>query len=535
MKMISGLAICLAAMGTFASEGRAEISTPASIVVHADKPGPTISRDIFGQFSEMLGNGVYGGIWVGKDSAIPNVRGIRSDVVAALRELRVPVVRWPGGCFADKYNWRHGIGPSAARTATVNMWGNVVEPNTFGTDEFMDFAGQIGAEAYININMGSGSPAEAADWLEYMTTDQPSTLGKLRAANGHPAPYKIKYLGVGNESYGCGGGMTADEYVTQYKRYATFAKNLNPAQNGPVKFIRSKDAMLEIAVGPDSEKTEYTDAVMKAWSQRPAYSWEIHGLSLHHYTGGAQGVLASPSSHFGEAEYAASLKNTLKMEELIRIHSAAMDKYDPEKKVGLMVDEWGLWAKPLDGTNFMFLRQQGTQRDALLAAINLNIFARHADRVRMTNIAQMVNVIHAMILTDGPRMLKTPTYHVYRMYVPFQDATSIPMELQGDDYRFGDFRTPLVDGIAARGKDGKIWLALVNLDPAKIADVTATIAGVAASRASGEVLSAAKVDAGNTFDNPAAVAPVATRVEFQSGKPIFRLPPLSVTVVRLEN
>ncbi len=383
MKKIAALVLCLSVTVASSVVGQAQTSATASVVVHTDRPGPTINRDIFSQFTEMLGNGVYGGIWVGKGSAIPNVRGIRSDVVSALRELRVPVVRWPGGCFADKYNWRHGIGPAEARTSTVNMWGNVVEPNTFGTDEYLDFMNQIGSEAYLTVNVGSGTPAEAADWLEYMTTDQPSTLGKRRAGNGHPAPHKIKYLGIGNESYGCGGGMTADEYVSAYKRFATFANNLNPAQNGPVKYIKSKDAMLNIAVGPEGEKTEYTEAVMKAWTQKPPYSWDINGIGLHHYTGGANGVLASPSTVFGEDEYAASLKNTLKMEELVGLHSAIMDKYDPAKKVGLMVDEWGLWAKPLDGTNFMFLRQQGSMRDAIVAALNLNIFARHADRVRM--------------------------------------------------------------------------------------------------------------------------------------------------------
>jgi alpha-N-arabinofuranosidase len=504
-----------------------------SIVISGDNPGPTISRDIFGQFTEMLGEGVYGGVWVGKDSKIPNVRGIRTDVVTALRAIKVPVVRWPGGCFADQYNWRNGIGPTQARVITVNFWGNVVEPNSFGTDEYMDFLDQIGSEAYLSVNVGSRSPADAADWLEYLTTDQPSTLGMLRAANGHPKPYRIKYLGIGNESWGCGGGMTGSRYVEEYKRFATFIRNMNPAQNGVMKFIKSKDAMREIAVGPDSDKTEYTEAVMSAWSQKPAYGWDIDGLSLHFYTGGSKGVLASPSTGFDEQEYATSIKNTYRMDELIGIHSAIMDKYDPQKKVGLMVDEWGIWTTPDKGTNFMFMRQHGSLRDALVAALNLNVFARHADRVRMANIAQMANVIHALILTDQEKMVLTPTYHIYQMYVPFQDATLLALDLPSNAYRVGDVALPQIDGIAARAKDGGIWLALTNIDAQKSAELTVAVQGLAAHSASGEVLTGPKVDSANSFGEPDAVALKPIRFEVKGGRLALRLPPKSVTVVRV--
>lgn len=505
-----------------------------SISVDASGTGPTISRDIFGQFVEHLGNGVYGGIWVGKDSSIPNVRGIRSDVVAALRAIKVPVVRWPGGCFADQYNWRNGIGAQAARVSTVNMWGNVIEPNSFGTEEFFDFVDQIGSEAYVSANMGSGTPADAASWLEYMTTDQPSTLGKLRAANGHPAPYRIKYLGLGNESWGCGGGLTADEYVTAMKRFATFAHNLNPAQNGVVKFIKSPNSMRQIAVGPGDDKTDYTEAVMKAWTLKAPYSWDIDGVSLHYYTGGKDGVLQSPSTGFGEAEYASSIRNTLKIEQLIAANSAVMDKYDPQKKVALVVDEWGLWATPLPGTNFMFMKQQGSMRDAIVAALNFNIFARHADRVRMANIAQMVNVIHSLILTDGPKMVLTPTYYVHKLYVPFQDAKALPVTLTSGSYRSGTISLPQVDGIAAKGKDGAVWLSLTNLDAARPADFTAQIQGVSAKSAVGEMLTGAAVDSINTYEKPDSVTPRPARFEARDGKLQIHLPPHSVTVVRLQ-
>lgn len=526
------LGALVAAIASLPRVGHAEDGI-VTIAVDADRQGPTISRDIFGQFSEMLGNGVYGGIWVGRDSAIPNVRGIRSDVVAALRDIHVPVVRWPGGCFADKYNWRDGIGAEATRTSTVNMWGNVVEPNSFGTDEYMDFIGQIGAEAYISVNVGSGTPAEAAQWLEYMTTDQPSTLGKLRASNGHRAPYRIKYLGIGNESWGCGGGMSAEQYVSEYKRFATFISNMNPEQNGPIKFVKSKNAMKDIAVGPDTDKPEYTEAVMKSWTERPAFGWDVNGLSMHFYTGGSNGVLASPSTGFGEAEYAASLKNTLRMDDLIKIHTAIMDKYDPGKKVALIVDEWGLWASPMAGTNFMFMKQQGSLRDAIVAALNLNIFARHADRVRMANIAQMVNVIHSLVLTDGPRMVLTPTYFVYKMYAPFQDAQLVPIAFDAGSYTFGKESLPKVDAIAARAKDGRLWLELTNLDPHAAVDVTVTVNGASPTAAAGEVLTAGQVDAVNTFDHPGVIMPKPITGSVDHGAVTLHLEPKSVTVVHL--
>ena len=512
----------------------AQSGMQGSIVVKADSPGLTISRELFGQFTEMLGEGVYGGIWVGKDSNLPNVRGIRSDVVAALRGIHVPVVRWPGGCFADQYNWRNGIGPAQARVATVNFWGNVVEPNTFGTDEYMDFINQIGSEAYLSVNVGSRTPADAAEWLEYLTTDQPSTLGKLRAANGHPEPYRIKYLGIGNESWGCGGGMSGDKYVDEYKRFATFIRNMNPVQNGPIAFVKSKNAMREIAVGPEENNTEYTEAVMKAWSHKPQHGWDIDGLSLHFYTGGSKGVLESPSTAFGEQEYAASLKNTLRMEDLIGIHGAIMDRYDPQKKVGIMVDEWGLWATPDQGTNFMFMRQHGSLRDAIVAALNLNIFARHGDRVRMANIAQLANVIHSLILTDQEKMVLTPTYYIYKMYVPFQDAILLALDLAPARYTMGDVTLPQIDGIAARAKDGSVWLELTNIDSEKQVDLTVTVQGLAVRSASGQVLTGPRVDSANTFLEPDAISTKSVSFKLSGGKLALRLPPKSVTVVRLD-
>src|SRR5499427_9005335 len=428
--------------------------------VDASKSGAKIDRNLFGQFAEHLGHGIYEGIWVGANSTIPNTRGIRNDVVAALKAIKVPNVRWPGGCFADEYHWRNGIGPADKRAITLNPnWGGVIEPNTFGTHEFMDFIDQIGADAYISVNVGSGTPREASEWLEYLTTAQQTTLAKEREANGHPAPYRVGYLGVGNETWGCGGNMTPDYYLSQLKIYSHFVRNFNPAQ-------QEKDQMLKIAVGPGGggpQWEEWTEPIMKAHQQHP-WSWDMDGLSLHQYTV-VKWPPAFKSMEFGEADYAQILKSTLEMDDLINKHSAIMDKYDPQKKVALVVDEWGAWYAPLPGSNPGFLVQQNSLRDAILATLNLNIFARHADRVRGANIAQMINVLQAMILTEKEKMVLTPTYHVFDMYVPFQGSTSLLSTVSTPEYSNGEFRLPAVHASAARGADGKLYLALVNVDP----------------------------------------------------------------------
>ena len=518
--LLAGLTIVTLAVPLAAAQN-------VKLSVDVSKVGVKIDRNIFGQFAEHLGHGVYEGIWVGPDSKIPNTRGIRNDVVAALKALKVPNVRWPGGCFADEYHWRKGIGPQ--RTVTLNPnWGGVIEPNTFGTNEFMDFLDQIGAEAYLSANIGSGTPQEAAEWLEYLTAAQPTTLAKERMTNGHPAPYKVAFLGIGNESWDCGGNMTPDYYLSQLKIYSRFVRNFNPAQ-------QDQQQMLKIAVGPgggQSRWTEWTEAVMKAY-QSHTWSWDMNGLSMHFYT-----VVKWPPSFasmgFGETEYAQILKSTLEMNDLIEKHSAIMDKYDPEKKVALVVDEWGAWYAPLPGSNPGFLAQQNSLRDAVLAALNLNSFARHADRVRMANIAQMINVLQAMILTDKEKMVLTPTYYVYKMYVPFQDSTFVPIAFDAGTHKQGEITLPRVDAIAAKDKAGKLWLAITNLDPNQPAEIDISLTGMDAKSAAGETLTAPKVDSVNRFDAPNTVVPQPVSAKAQDGKLTLQLAPKSVTVVAVE-
>ena len=511
-------------LASVASTAPAKAAETIELSVDASKTGAKIDRNIFGQFAEHLGHGIYDGIWVGPDSTIPNTRGIRNDVVAALKALKIPNIRWPGGCFADEYHWRNGIGPQRVVTLNPN-WGGVIEPNTFGTHEFMDFLEQIGTEAYVSIDVGSGTPREAAEWLEYMTAAQPTTLVQERGANSHPAPYKVGYLGIGNESWGCGGNMTPDYYLSQLKIYSHFVRNFNPAQQG-------NQQMLKIAVGPGGGEprwTEWTEAIMKAYQTRQ-WSWDINGLSMHSYTV-VRWPPAFASVGFGETEYSQILKATLGMEDLINKHSAIMDKYDPQKKVALVIDEWGAWYAPLPGSNPGFLVQQNSLRDAILAALNLNIFARHAERVRMANIAQMVNVLQAMIMTDEEKMVLTPTYYVFKMYVPFHDASFVPVVFDAGTYTHGNIRMPRVDAIAAKDTAGTLWLEITNLDPNQSVEIEASLAGVTAESAAGQTLTAPKVDSVNTFDAPNAVVPKPILATVQGGKLALKLEPKSVTVI----
>jgi alpha-N-arabinofuranosidase len=510
--------LLLSAVTAFAQNATA---SEATLVVDTTKPGPVISPNIYGQFSEHLGHCIYGGIWVGENSPIPNTRGIRNDVIAALKKLHVPQLRWPGGCFADEYHWRDGIGPKEKRPAMINThWGGVVENNHFGTHEFLDFCEQIGTEPYICLNVGSGTVQEAMEWVEYMTSDADSPVANQRRANGRDKPWKIHYLAIGNESWGCGGGMRPEFYADNYRRYNTFVKNY------------ADNRIQRIACGPSGDDYNWTEVMMK---NVPA--WQMNGLALHHYTlpsGSWQGSKGS-ATQFGEDQYFATLRNTWKMEELITKHSAIMDKYDPEKKVGLVVDEWGIWTDVEPGTNPGFLYQQNSLRDAILAAINLHIFQEHADRVTMANIAQMINVLQAMILTDGDKMLLTPTYHVFEMFNVHQGATSLPSHVVSPDYVFNHEKIPAVSASASRDAAGKIHVSFANANPHEAITVNCTLVGAASRSVTGRVLTAPATTSINTFAAPDAVKPVAFDGAklADGGKLTVVLPAKSVVILEL--
>ncbi|NLH74046.1 MAG: alpha-N-arabinofuranosidase [Verrucomicrobia bacterium] len=493
-----------------------DAATVNRLVIHADRGKDTISRFIYGHFSEHLGRCVYEGYWVGEDSPIPNTRGIRNDVVAALKRVKVPVLRWPGGCFADEYHWRDGIGPRTQRPTMINThWGGVTENNHFGTHEFLDLCDQIGCEPYICGNVGSGTVREMQEWVEYITFDGKSPMADLRRQNGRDQPWHLKYFGVGNENWGCGGNMTPEFYADQFRRYATYVRNFGG------------NRIFKIACGPNGGDYRWTEVLMKNVGRQMA------GLALHYYCG--SGRTSRSATQFEEVDWFHLLRNALRMDELITKHVEIMDKYDERRRVALIVDEWGAWHQVEPGTNPGFLYQQNTLRDALVAAVTLNIFNQHCDRVHMANIAQTVNVLQALVLTDKEKMIVTPTYHVFELYTPHHDATLLPTELACADYKFGDERIPAVSVSASRDKSGTMHVSFCNLNPNDAMPIAAEVRGAKLRSATGRVLTAPDMRAHNTFDQPDRVRPERfDNVRVTDAGFEVTLPPKSVTVISLE-
>nr|WP_246196526.1 alpha-N-arabinofuranosidase [Aquisphaera giovannonii] len=497
--------------------GPALAEEPANtLVIHADQGRTTINRNIYGHFSEHLGRCIYEGFYVGEDGAIPNTRGVRNDVVEALKKSKIPVLRWPGGCFADEYHWMDGIGPKEKRPTMINThWGGVTENNHFGTHEFLDLCEQLRCEPYICGNVGSGTVREMQQWVEYITSDNISPMTDLRKANGREKPWKLTYFGVGNENWGCGGSMTPEFYADQYRRYATYVRDFGESH------------IFKIACGADGPNYRWTEVLMQKAARNMA------GLSLHYYCG--TGIKSRSATQFAEDDWFALMKKGLRIEEIIGRHEAIMDRFDPSKKVAMIVDEWGTWHDVEPGTNRGFLYQQNTLRDALVAGLSLNIFNHHADRIRMANIAQTVNVLQAMILTDKARMLLTPTYHVFEMYAVHQDATLLPTDLACKDYTFGDEKVPGLSVSASKDRAGKIHVSLCNLNPTATAEVSCKLEGSDAKPASGRILTAPAINAFNTFDAPESVKPAEFR-DYAPAEGGFKvtLPGKSVVVLTLE-
>ncbi|MEO8063640.1 MAG: alpha-L-arabinofuranosidase C-terminal domain-containing protein [Pseudomonadota bacterium] len=505
-------------------------SVDARVVIDADKPGPTIDRNIYGQFVEHLGRGVYEGIWVGEDSKIPNVRGIRSDVVAALRKIRVPLVRWPGGCFAELYHWRDAVGPRADRPSGVNAaWGDETETNHFGSHEFMDFLEQIGAQPFLSVNLASGSPAEAQAWLQYLTGPASSGPGQERARNGHAAPYKIPFIGIGNETWGCGGNMTSDYYSDLYRQYVSVLK--------PYGMLIASDA--------NSDDYAWTETLLqRALFRHPstvpttlAYigkAPQIDMISVHFYTfAGNDWGKKSPAVGFDETQWARAMERTWKTDEMLTRHSALLDRYDPQGHVGIAFSEWGTWwATEKDRPSNLY--QVATLRDAVIAGLTLNIFQNHAARVRMANLAQMVNVLQSMILTRGEKMIVTPTYHVFDLYQGHQGAKALPSQVAAPDYQSGDVRVPSISVSASRARSNVVTVSLVNLNPHEPVRVELVMRGGEVKRASGRVISASALDARPDFEKPDPLTPKdLAGISLCRGNVCLTAPAASVVVLEL--
>lgn len=488
------------------------------LIIESDKGETTINRHIYGHFSEHLGRCIYGGYWVGEDSSVPNTRGIRNDIVEALKDVGIPNLRWPGGCFADEYHWLDGIGPREKRPKMINThWGGVVEDNSFGTHEFLDLCEQLGTEPFISANVGSGTVDEMSKWIEYVTFDGESPMANLRRENGRDEPWKVRFWGIGNETWGCGGNMTPEYYSDLYRHFATFARNYGD------------NRLYRVAVGANAADYNWTEVLMKNAGQH------MQGLSLHYYTVPKDWGDKGSALDFDEEEYFTTIEKTLFMDELITKHGAIMDKYDPNKRIGMIVDEWGTWYNVEPGTNPGFLYQQNTMRDAIVAGINLNIFNKHADRVQMANLAQTVNVLQAVVLTDEEKMILTPTYWVFHMYKVHQNATLLPISFTSNKYKQGNREIDAVSVSASKDESGKIHITLVNTDLKNEQKIDTQLLGTKAKRVNGQILTTDKIDDHNSFENPSKVNVKDFKgASLSNGNLSITLPPSSVVMLELQ-
>ena len=490
-----------------------------TISLNKEASRPVINKNIYGHFAEHLGHCIYDGFYVGDNSPIPNTNGVRNDIITALKKLKIPNLRWPGGCFADTYHWKDGIGPKDKRPSMVNKWwGGVTEDNSFGTHDFLNMCELLGAEPYLSGNVGSGTVQELADWVQYANFNGKSPMSDLRKANGRAEPWKVKFWGIGNEAWGCGGNMKADYYANEYRKYATFLADWE-----------NSGGLLRIASGASDADYNWTETLMKNIPLNM-----LGGVAMHHYSvidWGKKG----PAVNFTEQQYFSIMKEALKMEELVTNHAAIMDKYDPKQKIALVVDEWGGWYDVEPATNPGFLYQQNTIRDAMIAGVTLNIFNNHASRVRIANLAQCVNVLQAVILTNKEKMILTPTYHVMEMYNVHQGATLLPLTLSISLYTFEGQSLPSISASASKDSTGAIHISLVNIDPTHAQKISLNLDTEKFSAASAKILSSKKLQDHNSFEEPEKIKPVVfNEYSLNNGKISINLPATSVVVITLQ-
>lgn len=490
----------------------------ATITLHADQGKQIIPKEIYGQFAEHLGTCIYGGLWVGENSAIPNIKGYRTDVFNALKDLQVPVLRWPGGCFADEYHWMDGIGSKDQRPKMVNNnWGGTIEDNSFGTHEFLNLCEMLGCEPYISGNVGSGTVEELAKWVEYMTSEGDSPMARLRRKNGRDKAWKVKYLGVGNESWGCGGSMRPEFYSDLYRRYSTYCRNYDD------------NHLFKIASGASDYDYDWTKILMDRVGQR------MNGLSLHYYTVTGWNGSKGSATKFNNEDYYWAMGKCREIEDVIKKHCAIMDQYDKDKHVALMLDEWGTWWDEEPGTVRGHLFQQNTMRDALVASLTFDIFHKYTDRLKMANIAQIVNVLQSMILTKDKEMILTPTYYAFKMYKVHQDATYLPLDISCDTVNVrGERRVPMVSATASKDKNGEIHISLSNIDVNNAQEVTVNLEGTNAKKAIGEILTSANITDYNSFEKPNTISLVPFNdVKVSKGIMKIKLPAKSIVTLKL--
>ncbi|MDP3681825.1 MAG: alpha-L-arabinofuranosidase C-terminal domain-containing protein [Flavobacterium sp.] len=501
---------------TFCSQAIVAQKETTVLTLKNSNDGPTISKHIYGHFAEHLGKCIYGGFFVGEKSSIPNTKGVRNDIITALKELKIPNLRWPGGCFADTYHWKDGIGPKEDRPSIVNRWwGGTTEDNSFGTHDFLNLCEVLGTEPYLASNVGSGTVQELEQWVQYVNHDGGSPMSELRKKNDREKPWGVTFWGVGNEMWGCGGNMTPEYYANLYKQYATFMTDWS-----------NNDKLFRIASGANVADYHWTEVLM-----RDIPKSLIEGVALHSYSF-VKWEKKGSSTKFNEEQYFATMQTALKMEELVTKHSDIMDKYDPENKVALIVDEWGGWYDVEEGTNPGFLYQQNTMRDAMIAGTTLNIFNNHSKRVKMANLAQTVNVLQAVILTENEKMLLTPTYHVMKMYTVHHDAQLLPMTINSPSYTYNGEKLPALSASASKDKNGLIHISLVNIDSKKDHKIEIDMQELGIKNVTGTILASPKLQDHNTFDNPSKIKPAVFKgFETKKGKLEITIPAFTVVVL----
>ncbi len=516
MKNLIGLFFGIVFFG-FSAQTIAQEETPVSLNT-VENP-VKISKHIYGHFAEHLGRSIYDGLYVGDTSSIPNTKGVRNDIIQALRDIDIPNLRWPGGCFADTYHWKDGIGPKEERPTIVNQWwGGVTEDNSFGTHNFLNLCEELNCEPYLAGNVGSGTVQEFIDWIQYVNHEEGSPMAKLRKENGREEPWDVKFWGVGNEPWGCGGNMDAEYYADVYKQYATFMSSWT-----------NENDLYRIASGPSGGDYHWMEVLMK---EIPKSLME--GVALHSYS-----VIdwnnKGPATEFTEEQYFATMSEALKMDEYITKHSEIMDKYDPDNEIGLVVDEWGGWYEVEEGTNPGFLYQQNTMRDAMIAGATLNIFNNHSRRVKMANLAQTVNVLQAVALTKGSQMILTPTYYVLKMYKVHQDADLIPVKLQSPEYSLNGKSLPAVSVSASKAQDGKVHISVTNIDARKSNTIKIDLSGINLKNITAEILKSDNLQDHNTFENPEKILPMEFKdFKFEKNNLEFNIPPFSVLVFEVK-
>ncbi len=511
IKMLFSIAFLGAISSVFSQE------SPTVVKIQKPTEETIISKHIYGHFAEHLGRCIYEGFYVGENSPIPNSEGVRNDIIDALKELKIPNLRWPGGCFADTYHWKDGIGPKENRPTIVNTWwGGVTENNSFGTHDFLNLCETLGAEPYLSGNVGSGSVQELADWVQYTNFKGKSPMSDLRRENGKDTPWTVKYWGIGNEAWGCGGNMRAEYYADIYRLYATFMSDADV-----------EGGLYKIASGASNDDYNWTEVLMKNIPHNL-----LQGVALHHYSV-IDWKAKGPDTAFTEDHYFGTMKESWLMNELIEKHVAIMDKYDTEKKVDLIVDEWGGWYNVEEGTNPGFLYQQNTMRDAMIAGMVLNIFNNHADRVKMANLAQTVNVLQAVILTKEEKMILTPTYHIMKMYNVHHDSKLLPLTFESPKYTYNGESLPAITASASLDQNDAVNISLVNIDSKKSNKVSIDLAELKVKKIEGIILKSGKLQDHNTFENPENIKPVEFKsYQFKQGKLDVELPPFSVVMIK---